>query len=111
MASSHSYEGGVSNEPFVTLDITVPGEGHVAIFLRNVGDARRLVDAAVEAYRNVEAQELERRIDEVVGELPVFGGNTVTGEYKSAMQANEGWSDNSDGTFTEDDQGNWHEVK
>lgn len=78
MVTSHSYEG--SANPFVTLDITVPGEGSVSVFLRNVDDARRLVDAAVEAYRNVEALELERRIGEVIGDLPVFGGNAVTEE-------------------------------
>lgn len=81
IATSNSYEGTHgANEPFVTFDVTVPGEGRVAIFLRNLEDARSLVDAAIDAFGNVQAQELERRIDAVTSGLPVFGGNTVTEE-------------------------------
>lgn len=90
LVTSHSYEGGAN--PFVTLDITVPGEGHVAIFLRNVDDARRLVDAAVEAYRNVEALEFDRKIGEITGSFPVFGGNAVTEESYNEWLKGDGES-------------------
>jgi hypothetical protein len=58
--------------------------------LKDIDSARRLVDAAVEAYRNVEAIELENRIEAVVGEIPVFGGDTVTeSEYNNWLSKGE----------------------
>lgn len=76
LVTSNSYSDGAT--PFVTLVVTVPGQGNVAVFLRNVDDARSLLDAAVEAYRKCEEQELERRIDaELTKKLPVYGENTV----------------------------------
>ncbi len=63
LASSQDFSAG-SSDPFCTFELA-SGGNVVSVFLRTVDDARKLVDAAVAAYRNVEAIELEKRLKEV----------------------------------------------
>lgn len=89
-AVSQSFEGSGSHDSFVTFELN-SGANSVTVYLRNVEDAKRLLDAAVEAYRNVEALELERRIDSVVKVLPVFGGDNLydgIGETEESKEMN-----------------------
>lgn len=95
VARSQSFDKEKSSEPFATFEVNSGGQS-VTVFLRTVDDAAKLVDAAVEAYRNVEAIELEKRIDSVMSDMPVFGGNTVTDESYNDWLATG-----------ENDPGNW----
>lgn len=73
VASSHSYPS--VTDAFVTFDITVSGEGHVAVFLRNEEDARNLMDAAIDAYRNVVAITTEKLIADAKAEAEALAYN------------------------------------
>jgi hypothetical protein len=102
-ARSVMFPKGEHTYGFATFDIYTGGNS-ITVFLRNSEDAMQLVAAAKQAFWNIKAIEDAETKTENSEESKIL----VSGNSKEIKIIE---SEDSSKTYTEDDQGNWHEVK